>query len=168
MNKIDLVIALLLVWGAYQGYRNGFLLGLLSLLAIVLGIFGGFKLMGEGMLWLQREFNADKSVLPYLSFLGVFLTIVIGVTLLGRMLKALLDKTFLGKVDQMMGALLGVFKWLFMMSVLLWILDSLHYAPQRDWTEGSRLYAFTEDVAGQLAIWMSGFLPFFKEVFRQY
>ena len=143
-------------------------MGLLSLVAIILGIFGGFKLMGEGMLLLQREFNADKNVLPYLSFLFIFLLIVIGVGLLGRMLKATLDKTFLGKIDQLFGALLGAFKWLFLMSVLLWIMDSLHNSPKGDWIEGSRLYPVTVEVATQLAGWMSGFLPFFEEIFKQY
>lgn len=168
MSKADIVIALLLLLGAYQGYKSGFLMGLLTLAAVILGIFCGFKLMGEGMLLLQREFNADKSVLPYLSFLLIFLLIVIGVSLLGRMLKATLDKTFFGKVDQVFGALLGAFKWLFLMSVLLWIMDSLHYSPKQEWIEGSRLYPFTVDMATQLASWMSGFLPFFEEIFRQY
>ena len=69
MNKLDIFVAVVLLWGAYRGYKNGFLMGLISLVAIVLGIFGGFKLMGEGMLLLQREFNADTSVLPYISSL---------------------------------------------------------------------------------------------------
>ncbi len=168
MSKADIAIGLLLLLGAYQGYKSGFLMGLLTLVAIILGIFGGFKLMGEGMLLLQREFNADKSILPYLSFLLIFLLIVIGVSLLGNMLKATLDKTFLGRVDQFFGALLGAFKWLFLMSVLLWIMDSLHYSPKEEWIEGSRLYPFTADVAAHLAGWMSGFLPFFEEIFRQY
>ena len=168
MSKADIAIVLLLLVGAFQGYQSGFLMGLLTLVAIVLGIFGGFKLMGEGMLLLQREFNADKDVLPYLSFLLIFLLIVIGVSLLGRLVKTTLDKTFLGKVDQLFGALLGAFKWLFLMSVLLWIMDSLNYSLKEEWIEGSRVYPYTVDVAAQLAGWVSGFLPFFEEIFKQY
>ncbi|MEQ8424014.1 MAG: CvpA family protein [Cyclobacteriaceae bacterium] len=168
MNKLDIFIIVLLLFGAYRGYRSGFLMGLVSLVAIVLGVFGGFKLMGEGMLLLQREFNADSTVLPYLSFLLIFVIIVVGVNILGRMIRATISKTFLGTIDEAMGAILGVFKWLFMMSVILWILDSLEFSLSPQWTEGSFLFNYTSMFAAELAGWMSGFLPFFKETFKQF
>ena len=168
MNKLDIFIAVVFLFGAYRGYKNGFLMGLISLVAIVLGIFGGFKLMGEGMMLLQREFNADASVLPYISFLLIFILIVVGVKMIGKLLKASIDKTFLGTMDETMGAILGVFKWMFMMSVVLWILDSLELSPGTDWTENSILYPYATLFATELAGWVSGFLPFFKETFKQF
>lgn len=143
-------------------------MGLISLVAIVLGIFGGFKLMGEGMLFLQREFNADKSVLPYLSFLLIFILIVVIVNILGKIIKASISRTFLGTMDEAMGAILGVCKWLFMLSVVLWILDSLEYNLSEEWTEGSLLYPYTVIFATELAGWVSEVLPFFKETFKQF
>lgn len=168
MNKLDIFIAVLLLLGAYRGYKNGFLMGLISLVAIVLGIFGGFKLMGEGMLFLQRQFNADTSVLPYLSFLFIFVVIVVIVTLLGKLVKASINKTILGSMDAAMGAILGVCKWLFMLSVVLWILDSLTIEPNEDWTEDSLLYPYTVMFATKLAGWVAEVLPFFKETFKQF
>jgi membrane protein required for colicin V production len=168
LNKLDLFIVALLLFGAYRGYKNGFLMGLISLIAIVLGIFGGFKLMGEGMVYLQREFNADKSVLPYLSFLLIFVLIVLAVNLVGKIIKSSINKTILGTLDEAMGAILGVFKWLFMLSVVLWILDSLEINPGSEWTEGSVLYPYTALFATELASWVSEVLPFFKETFKQF
>ena len=168
MSKLDIFIAVLLLWGAYRGYKNGFLMGLISLVAIVLGVFGGFRLMGEGMLFLQKEFNADTTVLPYLSFLLIFILIVVGVNIVGKLLKASIGKTFLGTVDEAMGAVLGVFKWLFMISVVLWILDSLELAPGTEWTDNSILYPYATLFATKLAGWASGVLPFFKETFKQF
>lgn len=168
MNKLDIFIVILLLYGAYRGYKNGFLMGLISLLAIVLGIFGGFKLMGEGMLFLQKEFNADTSVLPYLSFLLIFILIVVAVNIVGKLMKASIDKSFLGTIDTTMGAILGVFKWLFMMSVILWIMASLEVSPGEDWVADSLLYPYASLFATELAGWMSGFVPFFKETFKQF
>ena len=168
MNNLDIGLGLVLLFGAYRGYRNGFLMGLVSLLAIILGILGGFKLMGEGMLFLQREFNADTSVLPYVSFLLIFILIVFGVQVLGRLIKSTIDQTFLGKLDETMGAILGVIKWMFLISVILWIAHSLEVKPSEELTSGSVLYPFIVQFASLVAGWMSGFLPFFKEIFEQF
>lgn len=168
MNKLDIVIAIILLIGIYKGYRNGFLMGLISLLAIVLGIFGGFKLMGEGMLFLQKEFNADTSVLPYLSFLLIFIIIVVLVNLFGKLIKTSIDKTMFGVVDEILGAALGGIKWLFLLSVLFWIVDSMDFEPWPEWTEGSILYPFTITFATELSGYVSDILPFFKETFKQF
>lgn len=168
MNKLDIFIAAILLYGAYRGYKNGFLMGLISLVAIILGILGGFKLMGEGMIFLQREFNADKSVLPYLSFFLIFLLIVIVVNMLGKLVKSTIDRTILGMLDEAMGAILGAVKWTFMLSVVLWLMDSLQWEPHAEWTESSILYPYVELFAQQMTLWISDFVPFFKETFTQF
>lgn len=168
MNKLDIFFLIAVLIGAYSGYKNGFLMGLISLVAIILGILGGFKLMSLGMELLHRHFNADQSVLPYLSFILIFVLIVVAVHLIGRMIKASIDKTFLGRLDAAMGSLLGIVKTIFLISVVLWILDSLKIGPGPEWTDDSRLFPFVATFAPELAGWMAEFVPFFKEIFRQF
>ena len=120
------------------------------------------------MLFLQDRFNADKSTLPYISFIAIFIIIVVLVRLLGRMVKHTIDKSFLGTVDQAMGAVLGAFKTLFMLSIALWIMDSLKITPRASWTDESWLYPFTAHVAPRTAEWIGGFVPVFKEIFTQF
>ncbi len=168
MSTADIVIAILVIIGAVSGYREGFLMELISFIAILLGVLGGFKLMGVGMIFLQEKFNADKSTLPYLSFAVIFVIIVVLVNLLGRIVKTSIDKTFLGTADQAMGAALGGFKTLFMLSIALWIADSLKFTPKEEWTNGSWLYPFTALLAPRTADWIGGFLPVFREIFRQF
>jgi membrane protein required for colicin V production len=168
LSKVDIVLTLFALLGAWNGYKEGFLMELISLIAIMLGVLGGFKLMGEGMILLQEKFNADKSTLPYLSFIVIFIIIVILVRLLGKMVKNSIDKSFLGTIDQAMGGVLGVFKTLFMLSIVIWIIDSLKITPKAEWTEGSWLYPFTAHLAPRTADWIGGFIPAFKEIFRQF
>jgi len=154
--------------GAWSGYREGFLMELFSVLALVAGILGAFKLMGWGVEWLERTINIDETVLPYLSFALIFLIILALVIWLGRRLRSSIDKTFLGKVDQWAGAGLGAFKTLFVLSVIFWIVDSFKVKLPADWIADATLYPFTVQLAPDLAAWLAGFTPFFSEIFRQF
>lgn len=168
MSKADILIALLLVLGAVLGYRRGFLMEFFLLAAIVLGIFIGFRLMGAGVEYLRREFNADASFLPYISFALIFLVVLVGVTFLGRRVKDLVDHTFLGRADALAGALLGMIKYFFCLSVILWILSSFHLDPPVRWTQNSWLYPAATRFAPRVAALVGGFLPFFREIFREF
>jgi membrane protein required for colicin V production len=168
LNKADLVIAIILAVGAFLGYRRGFLLELFFLLSIVLGVFIGFKLMGTGVEYLSKEFNADKAVLPYISFAIIFLIVMIVVSLIGKSIKNSLDKTFLGKMDAIAGAALGLIKFAFGISVIIWLVEALEIPFPEGWKEDSTLYPVAAKVAPTLSEYFGGIIPFFKETFKQF
>jgi membrane protein required for colicin V production len=165
---VDIVIAIILVVGAITGYRRGFLLELFFLLAIVVGVFIGFRLMGSGVEYLSKEFNADREVLPYISFAVIFLIVMIGVSLIGRSIKNSLDKTFLGTIDSAAGAALGVIKHAFGISVTIWLIEAFQAPFPEGWKEDSTLYPIAAKVAPTLSEYFGDFLPFFKETFKQF
>ncbi|MBN8576356.1 MAG: CvpA family protein [Cytophagales bacterium] len=168
MNKADVVILLIVAVGAYLGYKRGFLQELFFLLALVAGVLVGFKLMGWGVEVLAHKFNADTKVLPYISFLLIFILVLLLVMFIGNRIKNSLDKTFLGRVDAMAGMLLGVLKYTFGMSVLIWIIESFGWSWLETQAQGSALYAVVARVAPGAASFFGDFLPFFKETFRQF
>jgi membrane protein required for colicin V production len=168
LNKADLVIAIILAVGAFLGYRRGFLLELFFLLSIVLGVFIGFKLMGTGVQYLSKEFNADKAVLPYISFAIIFLIVMIVVSLIGASIKSSLDKTFLGKMDAIAGSALGLIKFAFGISVIIWLVEALEIPFPEGWKEDSTLYPIAAKVAPTLSEYFGGIIPFFKETFKQF
>jgi membrane protein required for colicin V production len=165
LSWIDIALAIIIILGAVKGYREGFLMELFSLLGIVLGILGGFKLMGVVLIYLSDEFNIDKKILPYIAFAVVFILIVIGVTLIGKMLKASIDKSFLGRVDEGAGAALGLIKTVFLISVVLWLLDSVSYEFPEKWTNGSQIMPFVAGFAPQVTEWVGDLIPAFNDIF---
>jgi len=168
LSKIDIAIAILLAVGAFLGYKRGFLMELFFLVAFVLGVFAGFKLMGWGVEYLAQKFNADTAVLPYISFLLIFVIVVLIVTFIGGRIKNSMDKTFLGRVDAAAGALLGVLKYAFSISIILWLVDSFKIRLPENWVSDSVLYPIVAQVAPTLASVFGDFLPFFKETFKQF
>jgi membrane protein required for colicin V production len=164
MSTADIALLVFILIGAYSGYKQGFLLELFSLLGIFLGVLGGFKLMGWAMVLLADRFNVDQKVLPYFAFGVVFIGIVIVVSLIGRMIKLSVDKSFLGRVDQAAGAVLGIIKTIFMLSVVLWILDSLK-VNMEPWSRNSWLYPKVAAFAPAVTGWVGKLMPVFKDVF---
>jgi len=165
LSAIDVVLGILILVGAYHGYKAGFLLELFSLVAIVLGVLAGFKFMGWAMVALGQKIEINKDMLPYVAFAMVFIAVVIVVNLLGKLVKTSVDKTLLGPVDEVGGAVVGLVRTTFVFSIALWIVDSLNLSFISEWTEDSWLYPVVADVAPKFTHWISGFFPFFKDVF---
>ncbi|MEX1238603.1 MAG: CvpA family protein [Cyclobacteriaceae bacterium] len=165
MSTVDIFIAAIILIGAFSGYREGFLMELFSFAAILLGVLGAFKLMGYAMIFLTDEFDINKTILPYVAFALVFVVILIAVRLMGKILKVSIDKTFLGHLDQAAGAGLGLLKAAFLLSVSLWIIDSLDFDLPEKWTSDSWLLPRVESFAPQVTMWIGDYVPFFKDVF---
>ena len=165
MSTVDIALISIILIGAFSGYRGGFLMELFSFAAILLGVLGGFKLMGEAMIFLADRFDINRTILPYVAFAVVFIAILIVVRMLGKLMKVSIDKTFLGPVDQAAGAGLGLLKAAFMLSVSLWILDALDFDLPEKWTSDSWLLPKIESIAPQVTLWLGDYIPFIKDVF---
>jgi membrane protein required for colicin V production len=168
LSKIDIAITVLLAFGAYFGYKRGFLAELFFFTALVLGVLIGFKFTGFGVDYLHRRFNADTVFLPYLSFFIIFIAVVVLIIFIGNRVKHLMDDTFLGKVDSIAGALLGLMKYAFSASVIFWLAMKVNYTFPESWTQGSWLYPKVLGFAKSVSEFFGNFLPFFKETFKQF
>lgn len=168
MSKFDIVVAIILLVGTVLGYKRGFLLELFFLIALVLGVFVGFKLMSWGVEYLSQKFNADTAILPYISFALIFIIVAVVVTFLGGRIKNSIDKTFLGRMDAAAGAVLGLLKYAFSISIILWLVDSFKISLPESWVSDSILYPVVAHVAPTIASFFGDFLPFFKETFSQF
>ena len=164
MSIVDIILALIILAGAFAGYKDGFIASFFSLIAIVLGMLVGFKLMGRLMVFLVGRYNVDEKVLPFIAFGIVFLIVALLVSLVGKVIKASLDKPVLGPLDQGVGALLGLVKATFMLSIMLWIADSLKIKFPEDWMTNSWLYPVAANFAPKVAKSIAGFLPIFGGV----
>jgi len=164
LKLIDIILVVVILIGAIQGFKSGFIVELFSLLGVFLGVLGGFKLMGVAMVMLNNRFNIDEKVLPYVAFAVVFVVIVIVVGLLGRMIKASVSQTFLGSADQIAGAMLAVIRSAFMLSVVIWIADALQFKALDRWAEGSFFYPMFAGFAPKVTDWVGELVPFFRDV----
>jgi membrane protein required for colicin V production len=165
LNWFDFSLVAIIILGAVKGFREGFLMELLTLIGIVLGILAGFKLMGEALVFLTGRIDVDDHLLPYIAFAVVFLLVLLVVTLIGKAVKAGIDKTLLGKVDQAAGAVLGIVKMVFILSVALWIVTSLKLQIPDTWIADSALIPYVSGFAPAVTRWVGEIIPAFGDIF---
>lgn len=164
MQILDIILLIPLLWGAYKGYKKGLLLEIVALFALVLGIIGGFKLLHWGIHTITNFIGDFHRLIPILAFILIFITIVILVNILGKALKKVLDYTLLGSFDSLFGALIGLAKWTFGLSIILWLVKQAGVVITADATAGTYIFPFIDSLAPKIFKWLSILLPFVKDL----
>jgi membrane protein required for colicin V production len=117
----DIIVILILGLGGYAGYKKGLLLELVTFFAFIIAVLSAFKLLKEGMVWMTPYMKDFPQLLPYVTFIIIFVLVFVGIYFFGRFLKSILDYTILGVFDKAAGAIMGVFKTTFMISLFIWL-----------------------------------------------
>src|SRR5688572_7233849 len=165
MSKADITLAIIILAGAYQGVKDGFILELISIASMLIGILAGFKLMGWVMMDLEEKFHIDAKVLPYIAFATVFFVIVFSVNLMSRLISPKVNHEYLGKVDSAMGGVLGFFRSAFMLSIFLWIFHSMKLYLPESWTEDSWVLPMVAEFAPDVTNGVGAIIPIFRDIF---
>jgi len=117
MNPFDILILVILGYSLIRGLFRG----LVKEISSIIGVFGGFYaaftyyMLLAGLL---AGLIQDVSYLNILSFLIIFCSVLIVVSVLGVIIKYLLNIAFLGWFDRVGGVIFGFAKAILIVSVL--------------------------------------------------
>lgn len=117
MNPFDILIIIILGYSLVRGVFRG----LVKEVSSVIGVLGGFYAAYTYYMLLAKVLSKlihDTAYLNILSFLIIFCGVLIFVSILGVILKYLLNIAFLGWVDRFCGLGFGVVKGILIVSVL--------------------------------------------------
>jgi len=120
---LDLFILIPLLWGAYKGFRKGFIIELASLIALGIGLWGGIKFAQNMALYLDQWVNISEKLMPLLSFAITFIIIVMAVFALAKLLERLIKLVALGLVNRFAGSIFGLFKFALITGVFIYFLN---------------------------------------------
>ena len=147
---LDLVILLLLLACFFTGLRRGLILSICDLLAVVLGLLGGWYLSGSPALMAELEPVFSQHLTPALGalaakavlFLVGFLLVLLVWKLLCNALNLVAKLPVLHGLNKALGGVLGLIKGWLILLVARWILcDVLGWIPPEVAAE-SRLLVF--------------------------
>jgi len=166
VHTLDIILLVPLLLGAYLGFKRGLLMELVGLIALILAILGAFKLLHTGIEFLNRYIPEYGNFVPFIAFVGIFIGILILINLLGHLTKKLMDLTLLGAFDYVAGAILGVFKWAFIISVILWLTTQININIPDKLTEDSFLYPYILNFAPSVGKYVASVFPFADNLFE--
>jgi len=147
---IDIVLLLCLGWGAYKGFRKGFIIQSLMILALVLAIWGGFAFAAKLESFIQRIFQTPDVFSYIISFIVIFLLIIIFVYTSGILVSKMVDATTLGIINRLAGVVFGVLANALILSVLILLFNRFNEKRQiihSETLEKTYLYKPVEKVA---------------------
>ncbi|MBI3511141.1 MAG: CvpA family protein [Bacteroidetes bacterium] len=125
MNFIDIIIIIPILWGFWRGYTKGAIMAAATLVAFFLGVWGGIHL-SDGISFLIKKWTGSSSpYIPLISFAFIFVAILFAVYAVAKMVDRFFEKSVLGFFNKLLGGLIGCFKFLFILSVLFFVIDSL-------------------------------------------
>ena len=118
MNVFDIVIAALLIFGFVRGVMKGLFVEVASLAAIIGGVYGAIHFsyfIGD---FLKEAVSWDQEYVSLAAFAGTFITIIVTIALLGKMLTKLADFAALGVINKILGGVFGAIKIGLILSVI--------------------------------------------------
>lgn len=157
---LDLIVLLLLLLFGYRGFRNGLVLQFLSTGATLLSL-----VFSKSIFYTMQ--NVSKSLWPGLDeaalpFAAIVLSLVIGLCffyILDKLLKLLLEQTFLGYFDSLLGGLLGIVQAGFCISAFILFLRLNNIALPESYTENMRVYQSVAMLVPKCVAIFKAYLP---------
>ena len=163
MNTFDIIILIILGCGAFKGYTRGFIVESLSFLAFFLGLFLALEFTIPTTEWLFGS-TSYYEFASILIFITLFILLSLAIKAGAKVLKGIIDTTIFGTLDNIVGALAGVLKWIFVLSIIIWVFDSVGFDIEDRYAADAIIFPYIVDIGPDLFRWLSKIMPFIQDL----
>ncbi len=147
MNLLDVIATLIILYGAFKGYKKGFFISLMGFMSLYISLIIGIKYHHILILLIQKTpINLEDNALIVVSIIVSFLFSFLIILQLSKLLKYILDLTLIGFLDDLGGAFLGSLICGFILSFLFNIIDWLNIKILSDQINNSILYPIIKEI----------------------
>jgi len=161
---IDVIFALLMVLAVVQGYRRGLIVAVFSFIAIVVGLAAAIKLSAAVANHLGHAITVSDKWLPVLSFVLVFIVVVILIRLGAKLIQRLTETVMLGWANRLGGILLYGVIYLTVFSIVLFYAKQIRMIKPET-MQASVTYSFIRPWGPKAIDGLGAVIPFFKDMF---
>ena len=163
---IDLIYAILLVLATIKGFQRGLIVGLFSFVALVVGLAAALKLSAIVAGYLSDSVKISAEWLPFISFLAVFIGVVLLIRLGAKAIESAIEVVMLGWLNRIGGILLYIAMYTLVYSVLLFYAGKMDMI-QTEAIERSLTYSWIEPLGPKVIGAIGSIIPWFKDLFGE-
>ena len=151
MNYIDFIFIIPSLWFGYKGFTHGLIRELVSLLALIAGIYAAFVFTDMVEKWINNP------VIPKEVYFAItFLIVLIAVFLLGKLVEKVIKLVIPDFVNYLLGGLFGIAKVIVIFSALIYFIhsiDSKRVILTEETEQKSFTFKYVEPIVPQLKEW---------------
>jgi membrane protein required for colicin V production len=162
---LDIIVAVILILAVIRGYRQGLIVALFSLIAFIIGIAAAMKLSVVAAGYIGKAVNISDKWLPIISFVVVFLIVVLLVRLGAKFIQKTVELAMLGWVNRVGGILLNIGLYIIIFSVMLFYADLMNFIKPETKTE-SVTYSYIQPWGPKLMDGLGKIIPVFQGMFQ--
>ncbi len=161
---LDLIGITLVIIFFIRGYMKGLIVAAFSVLAILLGVMCALKLSGIFAVWLSERNIISSGWAQLLSYIILFVAVMLLVRMIGKALESTLEVAMLGFVNKAVGGVLYTLIACVIWSTILWIGTKMTLISPET-IAASKTYTYFEPIAPWVFDHIGKVLPFAKDIF---
>ena len=163
---IDVLFLAVIFIAVIKGLRQGLIIGLFSFLGWIIGLAAAMKLSAVAAGFMKDSLNISSRWLPALSFLAVFILVMLLVRLGAGLIEKTIELGLMGWANRIGGLILYVLLYSVIFSIVLFFAVQLKLLKE-DTLAASKVYPYIK-LLGQCVIdGVGSIIPLFKNTFAE-
>ena len=163
---IDSAFFIIMIIAVLKGFAKGFVVGVFSLIAFIIGLAAALKLSAVVAKHLQDSSGITARWMPLIAFSLVFLVVVLLVNLGARIIKKTISLAMLGGLDRLAGIILYIIIYTIIFSVILFFGEKMMLLKPET-IKSSKVYSFVAPWGPAIIDNLGKIVPVFKDMFTQ-
>ena len=148
MNYLDTILLIPALWFGYKGFTHGLIRELVSLAAIIFGLYAAFVFTDMIEKWIN-----NPAIPKEVYFAITFITVLIVVFLLGKLAEKIIKLVIPDFVNYLLGGVFGVAKVVIIFSAVIYFInniDAKHVILKEEAKQKSFTYKYIEPIVPKL------------------
>jgi membrane protein required for colicin V production len=163
---LDFILIIILVLAVIKGYQRGLIVGVFSFLAIIIGLAAAMKLSIVAAGYIGQAIKVSDEWLPVISFIVVFILVVLLIRLGANMIQKTVEISMLGWVNRLGGILFYVAIYAMVYSVVLFYAEQIKLV-QQEAIEKSVTWSYIQPLGPKVINGFASVVPLFKGMFTE-
>lgn len=163
---IDLAFIGLMVLAVIKGLRRGVIVAVFSFVGFIIALAAALKLSAVVAGYLDDSVNVSSRWLPVISFVLVFIGVMILIRIAATLLEASVEVAMMGWVNKIGGAVFFMALYSILISVGLFFFVQLSFISEKTLQE-SVTYKYLQPLGPFIMNGLGKWFPLFKDLFTQ-